>query len=369
MKPAITPCLTTVLTLAAAVFAQAPIHIWSPPNAKTNPGGSNNNAPFYAISSTYQQVHDAYNMGSAKILKGMAFRNAGARAIAGRSWDMRLTLSHTTVTPQTVTSTFASNLGKLNTTIVFGSATGWKTFTFKGFTSTGTVNPPAFTIPFSSPYVHISALGNLCWEWRHKNGTSTSLMPMDATPGRSHLGTPASTGKGCVATGRSAPATAAVTTPSLATGYHYRLDLTNAAASAKVIVAIGLTKSSQNFGWCTNLEVTPTVLLVGQSSAQGTWGFQFPLSAVAGIPATNVHAQCGFGDTGLPGGLGLSNLASYKTPAVPGSHGMSRVYVRSQAGNGDELKTIGTGPCLALAAPSPRRKSWCRCGTASSCTP
>ncbi|MHC4079082.1 MAG: hypothetical protein ACYST0_11660, partial [Planctomycetota bacterium] len=219
MKPAITPCLTTVLTLAAAAFAQGPTHIWSPPNATTNSGGGGNNAPFYAISSTYQQVHDAYNMGSAKMLKGMAFRNSGKRTIAGRSWDMRLTLSHTTVTPQTVTSTFASNLGRLNTTSAFGSATAWKTFTFKGFTSTGTVNPPAFTIPFSSPYVHISPLGNLCWEWRHKNGTSIASMPMDATNGKGHLGTPASIGKGCVATGRSAPATAAVTTPSLATGY------------------------------------------------------------------------------------------------------------------------------------------------------
>jgi len=342
MKSAINLQLITVLGLAGAAFAQAPTYIWSPPNAKTNSGGNNNNAPFYAISSTYQQVHDAYNMGSARTLKGMAFRNWGARTIVGRSWDMRLTFSHTTVTPQTVTSTFSNNLGKLKPTIVFGSATGWKTFTFKGYTSTGTVNPPAFTIPFSSPYVHISQLGNLCWEWRHKNGTSTASMPMDASNGKSHLGTPSSAGKGCVATGKSVPATATVTTPSLPTGYHYRLDLANAAASATVLVAIGLNKSSQNLGWCTNLEVTPTIILPGQTSAQGTWGFQFPLSAVAGIAATDVHAQCGFGDKGLPGGLGLSNLASYKTPVVPGSHGMSRVYVRSLAANGDELKTVGT---------------------------
>lgn len=339
-SPSLLP-VVVALALSGVVLAQNPTHIWTPPNAATNAGGTNNNAPFYAISSTYQQVHDPYNMGQAKTLKGMAFRNWGARTIVGRSWDMRLILSHTKVTPQSVTSTFSSNLGTMNTRVVFGSATGWTKFTFNGYTSTGTVNPPAFTIPFSSPYVYISALGNLCWEWRHKNGTSTASMPMDASNGNSHLGTPSSSGTGCVATGNTAAATAAVTTPN-ANGYQYRLDLTNAAASATVLTAIGLSQTSLNLGWCTTLQVTPLVILPGQTSSQGAWSIQFPLSVASGIPTTNVHAQCGFADKGLPGGLGLSNLASYKTPVIPGSHGMSRVYVRNLSGNGDEVKTQGT---------------------------
>ena len=165
---------------------------------------------------------------------------------------------------------------------------------------------------------------------------------MDAAPGRNHLGTATSTGKGCVATGGSTPAAVAVTVPNLASGYNYRLDLSNAAASANVVVVLGLSKSSVGLGWCTNLEVVPALILGGQTDAQGSWGLQHPLSAIAGTPALDIHAQCGFGDKGLPGGLGLSNLASYRTPAVPGSHGMSRVYVRSSSSNGDELKTVGT---------------------------
>ncbi|MHC5072384.1 MAG: hypothetical protein ACYTGO_18060, partial [Planctomycetota bacterium] len=185
--------LTLALTagiLTAALGAQAPKYIWTPAGSATNTGATNNTIPFWSTSATYQQVLDAIDFTSPVVqMKGLAMRVAGTRTMTGRSWDLRITLSHTKVTAATASSTFATNLAGANTRIVFGTTTTFTTFSWKTVTGTGAVNPPAFTIPFSSPYTYLPSLGNLCWEWRHKNASIRTNMFVDATWGPSQRGT------------------------------------------------------------------------------------------------------------------------------------------------------------------------------------
>lgn len=330
--------------LLAPLGAQAQKYIWSPTGADKAPGGTNNMIPFTSTSATYQQIHDGLDFGVLPVqVKGMGMRNYGARTVPGRSWDMRITLSHTKVTAATATGTFTTNLGTTNTQIVYGSATTFATFSWKTFTSTGTVNPPSFTIPFNSPYSYVPPAGNLCWEWRFKNASSIASMGMDAVAGSYQQGSVlASVGTGCVVKGNPSPATARISMPRVNSLYQFRAALSYATKSSPAVMALGLTKKTQNLGFCTALELVPAILLFGTTDGGGAWAFQGPLSALQGIRPTDFFVQFGFNDPTL--GLGLSNLAGYRSPAIPGGHGVSRIYKAKHQGtfNGDELATTTT---------------------------
>src|SRR5690606_11330418 len=154
-------------------------YIWSPPNTGTGPGNSNNTIPFWSASATYQQVHEASTlMGPVMTIKGLAMRPSGTGMVTGRSWGLQLSLSHTKVDASNASTTFATNMGTPST-IVFGTASTFTTFSWKS--STGSPTNPAFTIPFTTPFTYLSPLGNLTWEWRHKNGTDTSSTAMSAS--------------------------------------------------------------------------------------------------------------------------------------------------------------------------------------------
>ncbi|MHC4815575.1 MAG: hypothetical protein ACYTGW_20980 [Planctomycetota bacterium] len=323
--------LTTslLLLLVPALGAQAPKYRWSPGGAANFPGGTNNTIPFWGQSATYQQVHDAADFGSAPVvMKGLAVRNSGARTVLGRTWDLRIKLSQTKVSAGTTTTTFATNLGSVNTTTVFGTATTWGKFTWKSFTSTGSVSPPSFTVPFSTSYLYIPALGNLCWEWRHQNASISTSMPMDAVSGSSHKGTiQPKVGQGCTVKGNTAPATATISTPLVtATGYNFKSVLSNATRSQAAVLALGVTPKQTNLGWCAAVELTPAVFLFGKTDTLGSWSFQAPLTSLAGAPPVTVYLQYAYNDTNEPAGLGLSNMAGYKTPNLPGANGMTRVW-------------------------------------------
>ncbi len=338
-----------LLTFAALAASLAPLgaqtqkYIWSPTGADKAVGGTNNIIPFSSTSATYQQVHDGKDFGVATMqMKGMGMRNWGSRTVQGRSWDMRITLSHTKVTAATATTTFTTNLGSTNTKIVFGSATTWSKFSWKSFTSTGGVNPPSFTIPFNSAYTYLPPVGNLCWEWRFKNASTNASMGMDAVAGSFQKGTVlASDGKGCMVKGNLSPATARTSTPRVNSLYQFRATLSNATKSSAAVMALGVTKRTQNLGFCTALELVPAVLLFGGTNASGAWAFQGPLSSLQGTKQRDFFVQFGFSDPTL--GLGLSNMAGYRSPVLPGGHGISRIYKATHTGttNGDELATTG----------------------------
>ncbi|MHC4514657.1 MAG: hypothetical protein ACYS5W_13260, partial [Planctomycetota bacterium] len=206
----------------------------------------------------------------------------------------------------------------------------------------------SFTIPFNSPYSYLPPVGNLCWEWRFKNASSTASMGMDAVAGSYQQGTVlASVGTGCTVKGNASPATARISTPRLGSAYQFRAALSNATKSARAVMALGVTKKTQNLGFCTALELVPAVFLFGKTDAAGAWAFQGPLSALQGTSQIDFFVQFGFNDPTLV--LGLSNLAGYRSPVLPGGHGVSRIYKAKHQGtfNGDELATTTTTMSLS----------------------
>ena len=334
---------------APGLGAQAPTHRWSPTGTDKFVGGANNTVPFWSSSATYQQIHEASDFGETTVtMKGMAMRPWGARTLAGRSWDQRITLSQTQVTASTATTNFASNLGSSNTKVVFATSTSFTKFSWPTSTSTGgtsVVNPPTFTIPFNTTYTYTPSAGNLCWEWRYRNASSNSSMAMDAVNGATQLGTILpSVGKGCTVKGNSQPATAAmyVYSPIVATGHNFRAQLSTAPNDANSILAVGVTKQSLDIGWRTKLELVPLAFVFGKTDAQGGWLFETPMSVLQGGKSFNIYIQYAFADSNQSPKLGLSDLAGYTTPVLPGGHGMTRIYDAPEFGsNGAESATKG----------------------------
>jgi hypothetical protein len=337
-----------VSILVPVLGAQTPTYFWSPRGADKNIGGSNNTIPFWGQSASYQQIHDAIDFGVAPVaMKGMAMRPSGNRTLTGRSWDMRITLSHTKVAANAMSSNFSTNLAGANTAIVYGSSTTFNKFSWPTSTSSGSTNPKpvTFTIPFNQTYVYVPALGNLCWDWRHLNASTFAFMAMDATSGSSQQGTIlASIGKGC--TGSSvAPATATTTNNSIGTsGYIFQSTLSNATSSQPAIMALGATPKSQNLGWCTNLELVPLAFIYGKTDTSGSWTFQAPIAAAAGASAVSIYVQYAYNDPSQATGFGLSNMAGYMTPNIPGGNVVSRLWfvAANSAVNGNELATTGS---------------------------
>ncbi len=55
--------LVVSLVLVPMLGAQAPTYFWSPRGADKAIGGSNNTIPFWGMSASYQQIHDASDFG------------------------------------------------------------------------------------------------------------------------------------------------------------------------------------------------------------------------------------------------------------------------------------------------------------------
>ena len=340
--------LVASLVLVPLLEAQAPTYHWSPTGTDQIVGGRNNTIPFWSSSSTYQQIHEARDFRATTVsMKGMAMRPWGARILAGRSWDMRITLGQTNVTAATVTTAFASNLSGTNTKVVFATGTSFSKFAWPTSTSTGgtsVINPPTFTIPFSSTYTYTPASGNLCWEWRHKNATTNFPMLMEAVGGSTQFGTVLpSVGKGCTVKGNNDPAKATmyVASPISGVQHHFRAQLSSA-AKGSAIMAVGLTRQTVDLMWCTKLELSPLAFVFGQVNDFGIWLFQTPMSILQGGKRITIYIQYAFADSSQSNGLGLSDLAGYRTPALPGAHGITRIYAAPAGGqNGSELATTG----------------------------
>jgi len=336
-----------LVVTASSLGAQTPTYVWTPTGSAANTGGSANTIPFWGMSATYQQILDASDFSAPLVqMKGMAMRPAGSYTLTGRSWDLRITLSHTKVNAANASSTFSTNLQGANTTVVFGSSTTFTRFSWSTATGTGTVNPPAFTVPFVSPFAYIRSLGNLCWEWRQRNASTNTVMYVDATYAPSQVGTAlGSTGQGCTVKTSANPATATIsTTGTVSVGYSFQSVLSNAAANANAFMAVGVTPKTQNLGWCAPVYLVPVILVGGKTDASGSWTFQAPLALLAGTTPFNIYMQYVYDDASQAAGLGLSNLAGYRSPTVPGAHVITRIY-KSQFGgtsNGDELATTGT---------------------------
>jgi hypothetical protein len=267
---------------------------------------------------------------------------SGTFSGAGRACDMTLQMSQTAVTSGTATGTFASNLGTVNNAYVFGTASTFMNFSWLSAAGTGPVNPPAFTIPFSATYNYIAPIGNLVWEWRFKNATANTSVPLDAASGSgANLGTLLpSSGTGCTATGKTGPATGTLTTPLVGGDYHLQFDLNNAANSVSAILALGVSNTTSPVGWCAPV-ISPLVLLPGTTDSNGAWSFSSPLVGLAGSAPFSLFAQYGFDNSGS---IGLSDVDGYTSGPIPGALGLTRIYRAAafSTQTGDELATTGS---------------------------
>ena len=348
------PPLLLVSSLGFAPDLAAQTFLWSPAGTAKALGNSNNRIPFWSQSATYQQIHDKEDMnlvngGKPISMKGLAMRPAQRTAITGRTWDMRISLSHTKVTSQGASSTFSTNLGTASK-IVFGTSTGYTKFSWKNFTHTGgpgAPSAPAYTIPFTSTFTYVPVVGNLCWEWRHKNATTIARMSMDATSAIAQRGAIGrSFGTGCTVKGNTRPATARIITSRVAfPDYNFQADLTNAPPNASAMLVLGLKQQrTQIPGWCTSIEIAPLIFLPGKTDGTGAWKVLAPLTALKGTRPFMVFLQYAFTDKTQTAGLGLSSTASYTTPNISGAHAFTRIYNApfQSTTNGAELATSGT---------------------------
>lgn len=327
-----------VVLLAISTTAQGQKFAISPAGCEHFGGNTNNTYPFRGPASRYQQIHDAVDLTvlngrNPLLINGMSFRASLTRTIAARSWELQVSLGHTTVGSQAMTNAFASNFTATPTQVL--PYTRVNVVGGRGITTTGP-NPPLWNIPFKSLFIYLPARGNLCWEWQHRNSTGTSGTYMDACSRSFRRGPEVglSYGAGCTANGQTSPAKA-VFSPN---GANFDLSLTNAAANSTAIAWVGFTRTQVNLpGWCAPLYVQPLVRVTGTTDATGSWKVGSASAASLRItPYFEIYTQFGFVDGSLPAGVGLSDCGVLAGPGNGGSY-VSRLWY-----NGNTTQTTGS---------------------------
>ena len=337
--------LTVVLSalLGAGTSAQTTSYI-APFGYQSNTGDSNNTIPWRAGSATYQQIHNASDLawvfpGPVAIIRGISFRPASTYTLIGRSLDAQITLSATTVSSTTATATFATNLGPSPTVTL-----PYTTITLPNAPSTAVPNPQTWFFPFQTPFPYSLTAGNLCWEMRTKNSTSTVSSFTDAatipTPNACFMPL---LGSGCIATGQTQPATIGVRSLAVATGA-FTNQLDRGAISAPAAMVLGLVAQPLTLpSLCAALETVPVLSFNGTTDALGTWNLGLTLGNLSALPRSNVYAQFAFADANLPYGFGLSACSPVTLPGPTSTFSAVRIYVApSQGGQGNENALTGT---------------------------
>lgn len=121
--------ITLVKRTALAVFFAATAStahatlIVAPGAAAAVEGDSNNCFPFTCGAQRYQQVYDSSIFGGATgAITEIRFRvEDGYSSFINQPFDLLVRLSHTTATPATLSTTFASNIGADETTVLSGN--------------------------------------------------------------------------------------------------------------------------------------------------------------------------------------------------------------------------------------------------------
>jgi hypothetical protein len=333
------PVAFALTTLVAAQTNRA-----LPSSLTTVEGNANNTIPFWATSSTYQQVHDdrdmlALNGGAPVLVLGMGFRKdgGGSTSIPGRTMDVQIAVNVTTFDASTMTTTFATNLGA-TPTIAFPYAQ----VNMPTLLPISTPNPVGFSIPFAAPYPFLSAPGNhFVWEMRIRNASSNANASMDASSGSAV--SILSLGTGCVVSGQSRPANIGTRGFTLTTGtYRNKLDLATATTPASFFLGVQPQQITLP-GLCSSLEVAPLVVLNGVTDASGSWDLVLSTGySLVGYPSMRLVGQFVFFDATLPLGLGLSNATDMTTPG-PELSRITRLWnAPFQGGAGNENATTGS---------------------------
>jgi len=325
--------------LAAGLAAQT--YNTAPDGFATAEGADNNTIPWWGLSATYQQVHDAVDLavvfGGPAVINSLNFRKDGglSSSIVGRTADVQITFGITTVSAATAGANFASNLGSSPQVVL-----PYTNVSLPNLSNVSVPNPIGWSYPFSAPFSYSATAGNLCWEMRFTNASSNANAGMDAV-GRLNASTLPNVGMGCIATGQTMPAIIGLRTLSMSTGaWRNRLD--RGAASAPAVQLVGIGQSTIPLpGFCSNLEFLPLVTVAGGTDAAGQWDNTLTFGSLLGIPSVDLMAQFAFIDGGLPNALGLSDASLIRLP--PSSiRFLSRIwFVASGSGLGNETAMNG----------------------------
>lgn len=174
--------LIASLIAAAAIQTQTSLAdtIVAPGSLTSTEGNSNNRFPFFSISAMrYQQVYGASLFASLPVggvtITGIKFRlEQFESSFSSTLPDIQLDLSTTSAGENTLSTTFASNVG-VNDTIVYARGA----LALSG-TGGGSPNPFDVTITFSTPFQYNPGSGNLLLDVRNYGG-SGSAQYFDAT--------------------------------------------------------------------------------------------------------------------------------------------------------------------------------------------
>jgi len=336
------PPLLSPPALGAPAFAQT-TYI-APFPCQSNEGGTGNTIPWWAGSATYQQIHNANDLAwvfpnAVALIRGLSFRTDSTYALTARTLDAQITLGATPVLAAAASATFANNLGPTPAV-----ALAYTSINLPAAPPLATPNPQAWFFPFSAPWVYILANGNLCWELRIKNSSSSATSYTDAASaapaGASFMPL---LGIGCVATGQSQAATIGGRSLTLPTGvFTQRLEY--GAASAPAAMVLGAVPQSLTLpGLCSALQTLPLLSISGTTDAAGTWNLSLTLGNLTPLPRATVYAQFAFADPGLTHGFGLSSCSPVTLPGPTSTFGLVRIYaVPSSSGQGNELAQTGS---------------------------
>lgn len=316
-------CLPALLAPLAAQTV-----VYSPAGANHCGGGSGNTILTYGQSATFQQLHDYRDMnftsgGKSLTIKGLSFRKSvGSTPWQPRTMEVQLTMGTTTVTLDNAyrNRNFAGNFSSTPTTVL-----PFTKISIPFLRDTGSPNPPSLVLPFKNKFSWENKAGNnLIWEWRLKNNTSSTPMFADAVYYNSGTSwgtswgcrSPAE-GKACTATGRTSPANASTTLVG-SSPINRSFTLADVQPDQPALLFVGVTRQKTTLpGLCSSLELAPVFAVAGRTSSLGSWSFLVPYPAQSnfqGRPPTQLLFQYAFGDSGLPTGLGLSNMMVVNPP-------------------------------------------------------
>ena len=337
-----TRCLSLLcVTLASAGLSAQSFHT-APFGFATVEGRDNNTIPWWTASASYQQIHDASDLANVfgttfAVINSLNFRKDNTSSAApGRTMDVQITLGVTSVNATAASSSFATNLGPSPQIVL-----PYTTLNLPTLTNVGAPNPLGWSFPFQTPFPYAIATGNLCWELRFTNASTTANLAMDAV-GRLNSIVAPNLGTGCIATGQSSAATIGLKSLSMATGaWRNRLDRAASSAPAVQLMGFGATPVPLP-GFCSGLEFFPVASLQSVTDGAGQWDSSFTLGSLYDMPTVDLLSQFAWIDGGLPNGVGLSDASSIALPA-DSIRNLSRIYHAPFGGGlGNETATSGS---------------------------
>lgn len=329
------PLFSLVLVLAASsISASAQVVV---PNAYVaSEGGSNNSFPFRYTQNAghYQQSFEALQFPGPILIDEIAYRYLGDGSAGASTADFKMTFSYCASSWNTLSGTFANNVGA-GATVVYDGV--WNVEAFNG--DAGLPNPFTQRLHLTTPFFYDPSQGDLlmdvemrkstypvggiagAFESAYSNqgvnrvfkddGNPTSLSGSVSTSGlitEFVSGGVNAYGVGCAGAGGIVPELSWTGAPSL--GSQISLNLVNGLGGAPSVTLIGVAEVSVPVGGACTLLVGPPYLqlfipLGGSGAGNGSYTLPgvIPLSS----PLGTIRLQAFIADASTPVGLAATN--------------------------------------------------------------